>query len=263
MLPLRVLLTKKCNSNCIFCIEKTKNVVIDRMSDLMFARKINKMIDMKMVSGVSLLGGEPLIFPNIVRLINNLKMHPFVTTNGTKFVKDPIFREVLMQSKMRAMNLSFHHYEEKKREELGSKLFTNEEMMKAIGSLSKENKDKITVNTLMMKDYCGTMEDMNKMIDFVGHIGLRQIKFMKFLMPKNLTDETSKFIMKHKPDEIKEIEDNSNYYKEDGRILWKIRNGVTVYLHPSYNMYNNCRIMFSDGVVKCLTYIQKTEKCNT
>lgn len=252
--PLSVLLTKNCNAFCKFCIERTKEMTIDKMTEGQFSKNINILAKYGIIKSVLLLGGEPLIFPNIVHLINNLTIPPYVTSNGERFINNETLRNSLIKSNMKAINISIHHYNEQKRIELcGRNLFTNDALKKVMLSLPIEMKNKITINTLFIKGYCDSYDEINNMVSFVKDIGLSQIKFLRMISDDYLSFETQQYIQTHHvfiSDELDEMISKNKSKENKGRVLWKTQNNVDIYLQ-SLPVPSSRYVMFNDGKIGC------------
>jgi molybdenum cofactor biosynthesis enzyme MoaA len=257
-LPLSVLLTKKCQAACKFCIEKPKKYGRDLLKSDGFIYWINKMIDRNMVSNILLLGGEPTLFPNIIPMIDNIKLPSILTTNGEIFIKNGRFRKNLIDSNLEALNISIHHYKEHPRHFVtGAQLFSNLDLYHAISDLTIKQNRKITINTLLIKDYIDSMEKITKMINFVGSMGLTQIKFARLTGDKQkyLQKDIHSFIESSKVqiDEVNTVIEKNRQH--NGRILWKIYKSVKVYLQPvpkdtfTERGYAEHRILFNDGMI--------------
>ena len=149
-LPLNVLLTKKCNARCRFCVEETNERTTDRLNWQEFALKINSMIGRKEVTDVLLLGGEPLYFPGIIDLVRALEVSPIITTNGHRLAHNPKFLHDFKILPLQALNISIEHYDPKKRDLLArTSLYENDEIVAAVKQLPFP----VRINFLLLKRF--------------------------------------------------------------------------------------------------------------
>ncbi len=170
---LNMLLTRNCNYNCLFCIEKTKEDIKDSSSPDIFLRKANYLIDSSLIDEVLLLGGEPLYYPYITGIINGLHINPIITTNAHRLL-DAAFCRQLDFKKIKAMNISIHHYDPYKRREVtGSSCLSNADLERIVRQVGIP----IRMNALLMKDYIGSEQEINRMIMFARAMGIQSIKF--------------------------------------------------------------------------------------
>jgi MoaA/NifB/PqqE/SkfB family radical SAM enzyme len=257
-LPLNVLLTKKCNADCRFCVEKTKEKTKNRLTWSDFAEAINTGIEHDAVSDVLLLGGEPLYFCGILELIKVLKIAPIITTNAHRLVSDRTFFDEFCNANIKALNISLPHYDEKKRSKImGSLLFSNEEIKKVLRRLSFD----VRINTLLVKDYINTLSEIEKMAEFCAEIGASELKVGE-LTARNpsihdfIRDEVTIFNRDHYV-EIPVPEFRDECHKNGGTLFWKKIAGVSVYFNSppekalsggkdeSGKYYH--RVLFNDG----------------
>jgi molybdenum cofactor biosynthesis enzyme MoaA len=172
-LPLLVLLTKKCNAHCKFCVENTIENPSDSMTWEGFAHIINKAVGQNLVEDILLLGGEPLYFDGIIELIQALNKAPIITTNMHRLVAEKDFLYELSRLRIKALNISLPHYDENKRAKvMGRFLFTNMELATALSELSLP----VYVNTLLIKGCIDNIAEIERMAEFCsenGAIGLK------------------------------------------------------------------------------------------
>lgn len=169
-----MLLTRRCNYDCSFCIEKTKEDTQDNSSLETLLGKANYLINHQLVNEVLLLGGEPLYYKHIFDLIGGLNVSPILTTNGHRFLDDSFVKQLDFE-RIKAVNLSLPHYEETKRREImrSNESLTNEEVTKIVSRIPVP----VRLNVVLMRNYIGSEEEIGRMIEFASSIGIKSIKF--------------------------------------------------------------------------------------
>jgi molybdenum cofactor biosynthesis enzyme MoaA len=259
-LPLNVLLTKRCNADCLFCIEKTVLKTKDARTWQDFARDINLLIDRGMVTDVLLLGGEPLYFEGILDLIKALKVPPIITTNGHRLVSDPKFLAEFSTLKLRALNISLSHFDEAKRAELMQRhLFTNQSLKTALKGLPFN----IRINNLLLKDFIETESDITQMAEFCSDLGVAELKVGELVGRSTaihdfIENGVVKFNHDHyAPIPVKELFDLCHV--QGGTFPWKSIAGVSVLFNAPPDIAlaggkdttgsHYHRVLFNDGLL--------------
>ena len=115
---LSVIATNNCQRNCPYCI----NSETDRRLDLPLGKavtNIRKLVSKYHVKEAIILGGEPLLYPNILELIDCLKVKcglekVRLTTNGIRLASDSgrcdkLFVDNLCNAGLDGINISFHN----------------------------------------------------------------------------------------------------------------------------------------------------------
>ena len=115
---LSVIATNNCQRNCPYCI----NSETDRRLDLPLGKavtNIRKLVSKYHVKEAIILGGEPLLYPNILELIDCLKVKcglekVRLTTNGIRLASDngrcdKFFVDNLCNAGLDGINISFHN----------------------------------------------------------------------------------------------------------------------------------------------------------
>lgn len=259
-LPLNVLLTKRCNASCKFCIEKTVLKTKDTRTWQDFATDINRMTDLGMVTDVLLLGGEPLYFEGILDLIKALKIPPIITTNGHRLVADPDFLEEFKHLNIRALNISLSHYDEAKRAELMQRdLFSNEELKQALKKLPFS----LRINNLLLKGYIDSEVEVKKMARLCHELGVKELKVGETIgrnpeIHDFIENQVIQFNHDHyTPIPIPEI--RNHCHQAGGTFLWKTIDGVSVFFNAPPDMAlaggkatdgsHYHRVLFNDGLL--------------
>ena len=106
--PLKVFfeITSKCNLNCIHCSNRHSNIRSHNMKSKTVIHYLNQLYDLN-VPEINITGGEPLIHPDIYKIMNHaIQLFPGLTisTNG-KLLNDKIL-SFLKQIELRYLNIS-------------------------------------------------------------------------------------------------------------------------------------------------------------
>lgn len=102
-----------CNCMCDWCyarkiLGKNQNMNFD------LARQIVKYLKTKGINTITLIGGEPTIYPNILKLIKYIKEQGLkirIATNGKRF-KDMAFAQQIFEAKVDGINISIKGFSE-------------------------------------------------------------------------------------------------------------------------------------------------------
>lgn len=264
-LALNVITTKRCNYVCPYCVEHTNRSSYGEPDWEDLSSTINKMDSLGMVTDTSLLGGDPLYYKGIIELIPSLTSKPIITTNGYRFVDDPDFFNKFrsVAKNIKALNISLPHYEEGKRAVMSGTghSFSNEELKNVITKLSGHVN--IRINTLLMRGYIDSLDEIQKMIYFTREIGVRELK---------IGELTGKDASIHGFIDLKTIQFNNEHYlpipvescyqkchEEGATTFWKNENGVDVFFNapPDELMFGGKdkngnyyqRVLFEDGLI--------------
>lgn len=107
---LYVELTNLCNAKCSFCSSPYRS---NTNLDISFLKNVLKELD-GIIDKVTLTGGEPLLYPHLEELFSLLDdsniLFYALTTNGY-FLEKKL--DVINESKIRYVNISRHHYDDK------------------------------------------------------------------------------------------------------------------------------------------------------
>lgn len=96
-----------CNCKCDWCYAQ-KMLEKHRSMDFQYAKQIINYLQAKGIQTITLIGGEPTIYPNIVELIcyiKSLGIKVRLATNGKRF-KDNAFTQQIINSKIDSINIS-------------------------------------------------------------------------------------------------------------------------------------------------------------
>mgnify|MGYP001625151518 CR=1 FL=1 len=175
---LRIVLTTKCNFNCIYCFsegEENKEYRILNLEDL---KKILVVAKEFGISNIKLTGGEPLLYPYIRELLSYIRKIeiPYIdlTTNISCLNEKNI--EVLNEYNVNAITLSLNTLNKEKFMYL-SKFNDFDLIMNNLNLAFKHFKGKLRINCIIFDDQYDE-EDYNKIIKLCKNkkIGLRLIE---------------------------------------------------------------------------------------
>ena len=190
-LRLYVKLTDKCIANCNFCVNKCSpdygKIDIDK---LMYV--INYLYDNRILSGVSFTGGEPLLEMDLLfKIIDkiyeiNPEIEVQINTSGYNLRELANYDQ---KDKLESIHISHHHYNEEINQKIfGSKLVANgDDIMYLQDSLI--DKKIININTIIMKGYIDTLEEIKKNLDYVGDIGVYKNGFISLIKCNDFSKE--------------------------------------------------------------------------
>jgi MoaA/NifB/PqqE/SkfB family radical SAM enzyme len=158
---LSIVVTNNCQCNCVYCInsetDKSLNLPIDKA-----IINIKKLVSKYNIKEAILLGGEPLLHPQLFELLKRLRKESglqFIrlTTNGIKLKNNPEFIKKLVNKNfgIQGINISFHNED----------FLTWEEFKEVCTFIKKYNSDiKIRMNTNIWKN------NLDNLYDLIDHI---------------------------------------------------------------------------------------------
>jgi len=176
---LYVNLTDICNGSCPFCINPcvkngTKKVDIQSFHEVLQRIKDH-------VYGVSVTGGEPMLFPKMINEIIGIVDEEFgsgvemdIVTNGTDFAKIP---EMLDLDHLDSVHLSRHAIsDEENNLVFGFPTATSE----VIASVLKKLDDpaQIVLNCVLMSGGIDNVQKITSYLDFASELGVRNVSFI-------------------------------------------------------------------------------------
>ena len=162
-------LTNECNGNCPFCIEAKGYSPQNTAS----AEKLAETINAQDIQTVLILGGEPLLYPDIVKLLSLIRkdLNIVLTTNGSLLTPD---LASAMTPYIKGMNISIHHSTSAKHEELTKIKFNSETLYKSIHAFGA---NKIRINCNLVKGYVDTRSEAEAMCGMVRRLGVTKLRF--------------------------------------------------------------------------------------
>lgn len=206
---LRVSVTDKCNLRCIYCMDDKDNTFLkndDKLTDDEIYRIVKESSELG-IKKVRITGGEPLVRPNLVKLISRINSisgieEIYLTTNGI-LLADMI--DELAVNGLKGVNISLDSLKEERFNKLTR-----------LGKLNKvlESIDKATALGIKVKLNTVIVNDINKdeIIDFVNltkekNIDVRFIELMPIGVAINYKGVTNEEV-------LKVISENYSNYEE-------------------------------------------------
>lgn len=190
-LRLYVKVTDDCNAKCGFCVNESSrdNGKLD-LEKLEYV--IRHLYDNKLLHGVNLSGGEPMVYPETVFKILDMiysidpNIEVQLSTNGFNL------RRLLEYDKinnLESIHISRHHYDEKLNQSIfgSSSIATTEDII----YVQERLKDKkiININTIVMKGYIDSLKEIKAMLDYVGRIGVYKNGFVSLMKCNEFASE--------------------------------------------------------------------------
>ena len=172
--PFYINVTNKCNAKCSFCANTWHKEYRDL--DLDFLKEILDIIQ-NSIHRISISGGEPLIEPNkleeVLKIVNSYNRMITLNTNG-KFLKDNI--EMLNKYKIDSIQISRHHYEDEKNNEI----FKTEVLpLEEINTI--DSKAELNINCLLIKNYIDSKEEVIKFLESVSDTNISYVAFISMM----------------------------------------------------------------------------------
>ncbi|MBR4178947.1 MAG: radical SAM protein [Bacilli bacterium] len=182
-LRLYIKVTDDCQCNCKFCAnENLKDFGNLDLKKLDYV--IRYLYENKILHGISITGGEPMINPDklndVINLIYNISsdIEVAISTNGLNF---KLFKEFDNVNKLESIHLSRHHYNDI----INSEIFRSKNVAKTedIMLLQEYLADKriININTLVMKGYIDSLKEIKNMLNYVGETGVYKNGFVSLM----------------------------------------------------------------------------------
>lgn len=182
-LRLYIKVTDSCNADCKFCANgNCKDFGKLDLEHLDFVIRYLK--ENNRLHSIGLTGGEPMINPDKLNDILNLiwsidkNTQVQISTNGLNLREIAGFDD---PNNLESIHISRHHYDDKKNIEIfgTDTIATTEDIMFLQDALT--NKKIININTLVMKDYISNLEEIKKMLDYVGETGVYKNGFVSLM----------------------------------------------------------------------------------
>lgn len=190
-LSLYIKATDSCNADCAFCANKgCENF---GKLDLIKLREVIKYLKAEKILGnISITGGEPNSNPkelnNIINLIldidKNIKIA--ISTNGFNLRTMTFFDQV---NDLESIHISRHHYLDSKNNEIfRSNSVAQTDDIRYLQS-KLDDKKIININTMVMKDYIDNLDEIKKMLNYVGDIDVYKNGFVSLMKVNEYSKE--------------------------------------------------------------------------
>ena len=190
-LRLYIKVTDSCNANCKFCANgNCKDFGNLDLESLEFVIRYLK--ENNRLHSIGLTGGEPMINPQKLNDILNLiwkidkNIQVQISTNGLNLREIANFDN---PNNLESIHISRHHYDDSKNIEIfqTDTIATTEDIMFLQDFLT--NKKIININTLVMKGYIDNLEEIKKMLDYVGDTGVYKNGFVSLMKCNDYSKE--------------------------------------------------------------------------
>lgn len=206
---LRVSVTDKCNLRCIYCMDEKDNTFLkndEKLTDDEIYRIVKESSELG-IKKVRITGGEPLVRPDLVKLVSKINNIPgieeiYLTTNGI-LLADMI--DELALNGLKGVNISLDSLKEERFNKL-TRLGSLNKVLKAIDKAIALG-IKVKLNTVIVNDI-----NKDEIMDFVNitkekNIDVRFIELMPIGIAINYKGATNE-------DVLKVISENYSDYEE-------------------------------------------------
>ncbi len=173
-----ILITGKCNSNCIFCFSRKELIREHFPIDI-----INNVLKKQFDSGCRILvlsGGEPTIHPDFIKIISNAKSTGYeyirVITNGRMFAYNKFLRKAISAGLDEA-TISIHSHIPKVQDYLSNIKGSFEQSLRGIKNCMNSNLD-VKINIVVNKS---NLKDLKKSISFFNKLGIKRIGLLRIM----------------------------------------------------------------------------------
>jgi molybdenum cofactor biosynthesis enzyme MoaA len=182
-LRLYVKLTDNCNANCLFCANAGNgdfgNLDLRKLEAI-----IKYLLFHDRLQGISITGGEPLtnwrklfqLMDMVYKLNPNIEIQ--ISTNGYNLLKLLEYPEI---NSLESVHISRHHY----KDSVNNQIFGSSEVAQAKDIMAfqdrLDDKKLVNINTVVMRDYISNLEEIKKMLDHVGEMGVYKTGFISLM----------------------------------------------------------------------------------
>ena len=182
-LRLYVKLTDFCPSKCSFCANQlgcdNGNFDVDK-----FMYVFNYLYDNKLLHSISFTGGEPLLeVDKLFRIMDfiynrNPNFDIQISTSGYNLKELASYDKI---NRLESIHISHHHYDEEVNRSIfnSNNIASGDDIMFLQDSLY--DKKIININTLVMKGYIDSLEEIKKNLDYVGELGVYKNGFVSLM----------------------------------------------------------------------------------
>ncbi len=182
-LRLYIKLTDSCNAQCMFCANANScdygQIDLNKLEYV-----IRYLYSLDRLHGISITGGEPLLeYKKLFQLLDLIysidpNMEVQINTNGINLVQLLNYPNV---NNLESIHISRHHYDD----ETNNKIFRSNQVATAkdIINFQEQLEDKkiVNINTIVMKDYISNLEEIKRMLDHVGELGVYKNGFVSLM----------------------------------------------------------------------------------
>lgn len=182
-LRLYVKLTDYCIADCPFCANKnSRNFGNLDINKLVYV--INYLYENNYLHSVSFTGGEPLLeIDKLFKMLDEIyaindKILVQISTSGYNLKELANYNRI---NNLESIHISHHHYDEEKNKEIfnSKKVATGEDIIYLQDKL--DDKKIININTLVMKGYIDSLEEIKKNLNYVGNLDIYKNGFVSLM----------------------------------------------------------------------------------
>lgn len=193
-------ITPRCNNNCLYCYniwKENKNYPLGELSIFEIQKLFEKIFLELIPQGVTLTGGEPLLHPDILKIVSFLKdknIKTGIATNGV-FLDDEM-ADKLTNAGVNYFEISLNSINPKTYNKLSSNNDNNQlkKVKKAILNI-KKYKAKLTISSIITKL---NLSDIENIIDFAFAFSADSFALNRFIPNGNGISNISKLQITNK-----------------------------------------------------------------
>ncbi len=272
MRSLRISITNRCNFNCFYCKPASKSAAGECgiPSQLSYGEivKLTRIFRDLGVNNVRLTGGEPLIRPDVNKLIQSLKGIPGInevtlTTNGFHLESQ---LQQLIDAGLDRINMSLDSFQPERFYRLTGKKNLNKVLRGLKKLLNEPAVHPIKINTVVIRGF--NDDEVLDFADWAASSG-QTVRFIEFMpLEKGLTWKKSELLLSS---EIKEIISQKysliplNNYRHDTAEKFQLKNSggkigfISSISHPFCNSCDRIRLTADGRVKACLFSYDETD----
>jgi len=216
---IHLLITKKCNSNCLFCFSEKELVKKHLPMNL-----INKIIQKYFNLGYRILvlsGGEPTIHPNFIEIISSAKFigykHIRVITNGRMFSCKSFLERAIIAG-LNEATISIHSHIPKIQDYLSNVKGSFKQTLKGIKNCIDSNLN-IKINIVVNKH---NLKTLKKSLAFFNQLGIKRIGLLR-IMPYGRAWENKNSLFYNHNKNIKYLNKALTFSKQNKINIWANR----------------------------------------
>ena len=182
-LRLYIKLTDSCKANCSFCANRESRD-FGELDLKKLEYVISYLKDNNILHGISITGGEPMTNPSKLYDLLSLiwKVCPgievAISTSGYNL---KMFLQFDNVNNLESIHISRHHYDDSVNREIfkTNDIASTSEILYLQDFL--EDKKIININTMVMKGYIDSLEEIKKMLNYVGDLGVYKNGFVSLM----------------------------------------------------------------------------------
>ena len=168
---LEVKLTGSCNGKCSWCIDRGTYNPEKEASWQEIAQAAIKAKQKNII----LLGGEPLLYHSLDSIITKLCIsgkNVYLTTNGYYLTKEKALELLFLEG----INISVHHYDFDKNEEITGLAIPKSQLLEAVHKLNMHG-IVVRFNCNLIKGYIDSKKEILSYIEFAKEMGADSVRF--------------------------------------------------------------------------------------